>query len=336
MKRVMLYGGCHAQVMRDYFVAAYEDVEVDLVVNFHLIQSGDPFPASRLESCDALVYSPIENKGAYNTAALRDHCREIGKEAICFPWLEWHGYCPGASKGQFKSRHQWFYPDLIDLAKGFDDFDSFRNHIIEHFPGDEIIDHVLRLSSKWLAAAEDRHGMTVRLSDFVESYHRASRLFLISDHPSRMTYEHILRQIVDQLSLPFNEEALVEEPQWQCRTPIFPRVAQRLGLEFEDQMWADDMLMPNRMSDLDTYLRLYFHADSVILAPIHDDARLESGTSFTRALPVSVDTRILAVPLDTTEHEYQFLAIMAGAPIALAPLTTISIDANQWRRTWDQ
>ena len=132
----MLYGGCHAQVMRDYFVNAYDpsDVEVDLVVNFELIRSGEPFPAARLAKCDALVYSPIENKGAYNTAALKDQCRGAGKLDICFPWLEWHGYNPGATKGLFKSRHQWFYPDLIALAESFDEFESFRDYVIEHYP----------------------------------------------------------------------------------------------------------------------------------------------------------------------------------------------------------
>ena len=268
--KIMLYGGCHAQIMRDFFVSAYDtaEIEVDLLINFELIASGRPFPFGRLDACDVLIYSPIENKGAYNTSLVEAHCRTTDTQAICFPWLEWHGYCPGAVKGPFKSRHQWYYPDLLQIAADFDEFAAFFEHVVSSYPSDDVIDRTFLLSSEKLVAAEQRHDMQVRLSDCIEENYRSSRLFLISDHPSRVVYAHVLRQIMAILKLPFREDALVGEPQWQCRTPIFPRVAQRLGLAFDDREWADDLLLPGRLSGLETYLNLYFHGAGVVLAPM--------------------------------------------------------------------
>ena len=115
---VLLYGGCHALVLRNYLEGACPgEVACTLIVNFELIRSGAPFPYDALGGFDAVVYSPIENKGAYNTAHLDDACRRLGIPAIRYPWLEWHGYCPGAAKGAFAGRVQWFYPALAAAAE---------------------------------------------------------------------------------------------------------------------------------------------------------------------------------------------------------------------------
>ena len=341
MTKILLYGGCHAQILRDYLVATFDvsELEVDLLINFQLISSGKPFPFEKVAQCDVVVYSPVENRGAYNTVFLEDYCREHGKLAMCYPWIEWHGYCPGAVKGLFKSRHQWYYPDLLDIAKGFEDFASFRDYVVDRFPSDETIDTVFALTSERQAAAERRHDMAIRLSDFIDAHHRCSRLFFISDHPSRRVYLHALQQILDILGLVPRAAFTDGEPQGQCRTPIFPRVASRLKLEFDDTEWADDVLLPGRHATLEEYLRLYFHEDGVVLAPRLNADLVALSSPRSTAMPLSSATRVLAAPVERDQpagiDQFQYLATLAGPAIALDPQMRFSIESKLWRETWD-
>ena len=341
MTKILIYGGCHAQIFHDYLVGAFDprDLTVDLMINFQLIRSEKPFPFDRIDQCDVFIYSPIENRGAYNTTFLEKYCRERGKMALCYPWIEWHGYCPGAVKGLFKSRHQWYYPDLLTIAQGFDDFPSFRDYVGDHFPSDDTIDTVFALTSDRQAEAERRHDMSIRLSDYIDAHYRDSRLFFISDHPSRRVYLHALQQILDLLGLKPHTTFADGEPQGQCRTPIFPRVASRLRLDFDDTEWADDVLMPGRHATLEEYLRLYFYEDGVVLAPLLNADLVARSPSSSTAMPLNSATRVLAAPVERDEpagiDHFQYLATLAGPSIALDPQMRFSIESKLWRETWE-
>ena len=338
--KILLYGGCHALVLRDLFedVVDQNVVEISLLINFHLISSGQPFPYERLEWCDVLIYSPIENKGDYNTDLLLERCQAAQVQALCFPWMEWHGYCPGAFKGVFKGRFQWYYPKLAELAEQFDRFGSFVDYVFAHFPSDDVIDRSVARSSGKLASSEDRHNMPIRIADFIKASFRDSRLFLISDHPSLTLYLHVLGQIFDHLGLPRLREPSCVEPQWRWRTPIFPRVAERLGLRFTDTSWVDDELVPGCTSSIESYLSLYFHKDSVILGPLDAPESIFGTELLPQRTPVGRTTRIVASPLTKSDGrygEYVCLETLSGPEIALEPDTRFAIDTSQWRSTWD-
>ena len=320
---VLLYGGCHALVLRDYLEAACPgEIACTLIVNFELIRSGAPFPYDALRGFDAVVYSPIENKGAYNTSHLDDACRRLGLLAIRYPWLEWHGYCPGAAKGTFAGRVQWFYPALAAEAAGFaGSFEAFCDQVIACFPDDRTIDACLETSTAHLRAAEQRHDTSFSVCAHILAGYRAQQLFLVPDHPGRQLYGAVLLRILERLGMaPADAVRRLArlppgEPQGRWRTPIFPRVAQRLGLAFADGGWVDDEAVPGRAVDLRTYLRFYFHPGSTVLAPrgeVRDPA-----------------LRVLAQPL---EEGYLMLDVLAGA--AAGALPGCRVASAQWRAAW--
>lgn len=346
MKRILIYGGCHAQVIRNVLrrILPLEEFDLSLLINFQLIASGVPFPYAELHRYDAVIYSPIENHGNYNTLNLRAACAAAGCASICFPWPEWHGYCPGAQKGLFKGRHQWHYPQLLPLVEKFSNFENFYDNIVENFPDDPTIHKVFEASTAMLRAAEERHRTEVRISDFIAEQFQSSRLFLISDHPSLKIYEKIIAQILSALQLPSDVTLGSEEPQGDLRTPIFPRVARLLGLTFSDTEWVDIELLPNKAWDLRTYLRLYYYSDSVILGPL-ENARIFSRTvpgppleQPVAGLPTTPDTRLFARPEKANTCEarmnYELLEILDGPPIATGPSKQFSINPVEWRSTW--
>ncbi len=270
--KILLYGGCHAQVLRDYLQLAFSDeIDCSLIINFELIRSGAPFPAETLGRYDHVVFSPIENKGDYNTNHLVDLCRRLGIATICFPWMEWHGYCPGAVKGTFKNRFGWFYPSLVERASAFKgDLDDFHDEIVANFPDHETIDRVMDVSTAHLRAAEQRWDMPFSLADTILAEFKNSRLFLVSDHPSRFCYLQLLQSILEMAG--FDRSEILKrfatiplgEPQEHWRTPIFPRVARRLDLRFEDVTWRDDDVPSGSRPSLRDYLSLYHYRGSVV------------------------------------------------------------------------
>ena len=342
--RILLYGGCHAQVLRDYLRAAFPaDLDCTLIVNFELIRNGMPFPYESLQNYDFVIFSPIENKAEYNTDLLVAMCRRIGVPAICFPWLEWHGYCPGAAKGVFKHRFQWYYPGLIEKASVYRaTFDEFCDDVIATFPDDDAIDSCFASSTVHFRAAERRNEMSFSIAEFLLENFRKSRLFLVPDHPSGVCYQRVFSEVLRSMGTDPKEVAcriasvMGDEPQWRWRMPIMPRVARRLGLDFEDTTWFDDEIVPGQPFDLRTYLSLYFFSDSVVLGPRHSLGtilRSQAGDETT----VDATTRLLASPIrqaDAPREEYRLLQTLSGGNVPVSPQQSFVIDPAQWRSSW--
>lgn len=343
LRKLLIYGGCHALVMRDLLSTLFpNDVAVTLLVNFQMIQKGQPFPYDTLREFDCVFYSPIENKGDYNTTHVVAACQALGVDVFCFPWLEWHGYCPDAAKGYFKNRFQWRYVGLAAAASSFDSFDRFADWAMEAYPDDATIDATFASSIAVLRSAEERYAMPIRVSDFILDHHRHSRLFLISDHPSLMLYLHVVVQILELIGLDGAARCAQlasqqEEPQWRWRTPIFPRVAERLDLRFDDTCWVDDEVVPGCSLDLRTYLLLYYFGDSVILGPIEAASNSQVSTDG-GTCRVEPKTRLVAERLagcaDDARAEYRLIKVLSGCRMSIDRNHRFEIEKNQWRTAW--
>jgi hypothetical protein len=267
--RILFYGGCHAAIMQHHFKEfVRQPIETDCLVNFQLIASGREFPYEELPRYKSVVFSPIENKGEYNTDRLVEFCRKAGIQTVSYPWLEWHGYCPTAIKGDFQGHVEWFYPELLRRGPEFKTFPDFIEFVVSHYPSDQEIDEIVTKSSAFLVASEERNNVDVKISAFVRDEFQKSRLFVASDHPSTTLYLRVMQDLAKAMSLDFDREKgnLEEDGEWQseARTPIFPRVKARLGLEFDDPRWRFDARFPGATLSLEKYLRLYFHCDGEI------------------------------------------------------------------------
>lgn len=294
--KIFFYGGCHAIILNERFKQfVNEPIESDLLVNFLLIASGEPFPYSRLKDFDCVVYSPIENKGDYNTDKLTDYCASNAIKCISYPWLEWHGYCPGAVKGDFLNQTEWHYPELLKKRVEFTSFADFSEFAVKEFPDDHTIDSSMERSSAILSALEERNNTDVRISGFIRDNFQTSRLFNISDHPSNALYVHVMKEIARTLDLDFDDEraAGATDWQWQERTPIFPRVRERLGLEFGDPIWRSETKFPNVTVPLETYLQLYFHNDSEIATSKSATELIDDAPPNTHVQEVGAGSRFL-------------------------------------------
>ena len=260
--KLLVYGGCHALIIKRFIdeLGPPGRHEVDLLVNFQVIASGAPFPYERLRDYDAVVYSPVENRGSYNTSGLDAACAEAGVPAIRFPWLEWHGYAPTADKDGFWGHRGWFFPGLVALARDFDEPGAFIAHARRSFPSGEAVRDAVERSTARLVEGERRVGCEIRVSDFILDGFRDRRMFLIPDHPSLHLYRHLLEQLEDLLGtrLVASWPRDLPEPQPEARTPILPRVAAVTGLSFRDPSWRCET-QPLAAMDLEAFLALHFH-----------------------------------------------------------------------------
>ena len=258
--RILIYGGCHAEILRRLLKAhgSAQNLDVDVLINFQLIASGQPFPLADLPGYDLLIYSPIENHGRYSTRYLQDDLRTLGVPAICFPWLEWHGYAPNARKLALSPTLDWAFPDLFDKAAGFADFDLFVAHVLRDYPARAIVVENAQRSSAFIRDAEQRSSADIGVAGFIEQTHRSQRLFQTCDHPSRPLYAFVLREIAARAGLVLDHDAemLREEPQPEVVVPILPIVAEELKLEFVADPWRDDQVMQD--------IRAFLHQHYVV------------------------------------------------------------------------
>lgn len=261
--RLLIYGGCHALIIKRLIdeLGPPGRHRVDLLINFQVVASGEPFPYARIRDYDAVIYSPIRNKGDHNTVFLDAACLDAGVPAIRFPWLEWHGHAPGADKDRFWGHHGWFFPGLIDLSRAFWDLGSFSRHVRAEFPSEDGIRQVFAYSTRKLIDQEQRCGCEVRISDFILSGFRERRMFLIPDHPTVVLYRHVVEAIERLVGTRLVASWPADLPEFQPeeRTPILPRVAAATGLSFSDTSWRSET-QPLGAMDLDAFLALHFQA----------------------------------------------------------------------------
>lgn len=337
--KILFYGGCHAIIMRHRFNEfVRQPIEADCLVNFQLIASGRPFPYEELTRYDCIVFSPIENKGEYNTDGLVEYCLRAGIQTVSYPWLEWHGYCPTATKGDFLGHVQWFYPDLLRRSAEFGIFSDFVESVIDAFPDDRAIDDIKEKSSAHLAAMEERNKTDVRISPFIRNEFRKSRLFLISDHPSTTLYLRVMAELANAMDVDFDEERgnvedYAQQWQWEERTPIFPRVKERLGLQFDDPTWRSNSKFPGATLSLEKYLRLYFHYAGEI-ATSRNATFLMPRASAAHAQPVDAGVRFVVDRVAMSEARglqcVKIIANLEGEIIEPAGDHEFFINAEDW------
>lgn len=261
--RLLIYGGCHALILKRLVDELGDSprTRVDLLINYDLVASNQPFNYDMLKNYDALIYSPIQNKGIYNTSYLDEACASSGVQAIRFPWLEWHGYAMSADKGQFWGHHGWHFPDLIALGRDFEDEQSFARTAIHEFPSAQTIRHLFDVTTQRLAAQEIETDCHVRVSGFIGENFRRRRLFLTPDHPTAELYRCVVEQIEALLGRRLIPSWSPDMPELQPeeRTPILPRIAAETDLAFTDTSWRCETQPLGAMS-LDAFLALHFQA----------------------------------------------------------------------------
>ena len=267
--RVLFYGGCHAQVLRQMF-ATFAEGEHDYqqLTNFTLIAAGQPFPYDMLPGFEWVVFSPIVNQPGYETAMLPERCRDLGVRSISFPWLQWNGYFPGIVKGVSPfAADEWHYPHLIEQARRATSLQAFERRVYEGFrdaaEGEPDSAGWVRAAvtetSEHLERLERDCAVDLPISGFIAAWRYRVRLFLTPDHPSIALYRVIAADLARHLGIALDGSLAytAREPQAAPQTPILPSVHHHLGLPFTGGDYAGEVGGP---VNLRLYLRRLYDA----------------------------------------------------------------------------
>jgi Polysaccharide biosynthesis enzyme WcbI len=189
-----------------------------------------------------VAFSPIANRPGYETTRLLDACQQAGVLAVSFPWLEWRGYFPHAAKRPFLARPAWQYLALLQSAARAVDQSTYRAEVAGMFADREVVLEALKCTTSVLQVHEKMHNCIITISEFVLSNFRSARLFLTPDHPSKLLYNFVVRQLSERLDLLVDDAFYksVEEPQYGIKTPITPDVGRRLGLDLVDANYQNN------------------------------------------------------------------------------------------------
>lgn len=227
---VLFYGGCHAVALSRLFEAsAVGKHRFSSLQNFELINSGTPFPFDRLPQYDAVVYSPVRNKGEWNTSILKARCDEQGIRTVSFPWLQWNGYFPDVGDAE-RPPHLWTYRRLAQLAAEGAGIEALRQ--VAHDP--VALDPLGYREYAFTALAEHEGDLDFQIGGYVREHFQQHRLFWTPNHPSLKLYEYVGKQIAQRLEIPLNASARQQEPHADALT-ILPGVARALGLGFKGE-----------------------------------------------------------------------------------------------------
>jgi hypothetical protein len=263
---LLIYGGCHADVFRSIlqrYVTAPR-LSVEAIINFQIIRRGEPFPYDQLGRFDAVIYTPVANKGQWNTSHVVEACQRLGIRTFCLPWLEWRGTFPTAVKKSQTFLDGWHYPVLYEKAREFPSLDAFVEAACD---GDLLAEEAragLGATTGALRAQEEAHAADIRVSDLVLERYRQTRLFMTPDHPARALYWPLAEGIAKLLELRLDPSfaSASWEPQGQSRLPILPSVGRALGLEYTDSGFRQAGFSRGRRFTLRQYLAFYYHSNA--------------------------------------------------------------------------
>lgn len=265
--KVLLYGGCHAGVIKELLLRYCDEIsQCDIITNYVLIGAGMPFPYDRIHQYDAVIYSPILNKGEYNTAYLREYCLKANVLPICYPWLQWNGYHPEAKK---YPHVDWLYKFWSQPKSQLSSIESFVNlDIAEEMRDYDFLKNAI-VTTDHMREQEKFASSDVKIADFVIENYKNELLFLTPDHPAAVVYRELLSQIASVAGVKILEQCFSGFEQFHPEQllPIIPYIADRININFHQTSYKCAPALGHRYFDLlDLKKIIYFSADDIYIS----------------------------------------------------------------------
>ncbi len=276
--KILFYGGCHASAFRriaEQFSSGTH--QFDHLTNYSMIQRGEPFPFEFAAGFDLIIFSPIMNKGDWNTDRLETFCAKIGIPFIKFPWIQWEGYFPGMKKLNLGWHAGWWNVALKEEATKYENFDLFYQAVLE---GDVLANEAkdnLNKTTNTLRLREQESEVLISISDFITDNYQAERLMLTPDHASTSIYKHIFRQIEDIVGKVVDPGFYHTAMQIQhgLESPILPSVARALDLRFAGSDYRNIDFSGDALIILKDYLRLQYFAPRIARISANANTRIK-------------------------------------------------------------
>jgi hypothetical protein len=293
-----------------------KDVEsVAHLTNFRLIRDRIPVPYEDFKGFDWVIFNPILNKEAYNTAHLEAFLKANGVRFLKYPWLQWEGYFPKFEKAIFPWYTGWWPGNLDTLPGTGEDFDRFRGAI---FRGEALVEQAqehLDMTNRFLRRLEA--DVDLPISDYIQANYRQRRLFRTPDHPATPIYQYLVRMIESAIGCRVDESfhETAQEVQQGLQLPILPYVARALNLEFRSgDFEAVSLTGPNTIR-LGDWMNLHFYKEDISFATAKAGTRLIPAD---KAISAGVGTRLLLRRLSGGDRppyrRFEILGVIAGTP----------------------
>lgn len=266
--KILVYGGCHAQVISD-FLSLSPALEVATVVNYQIIQSQIPFPytSEELSSFDRFIYSPVLNKPGYNSSELFSSVSR--SSSFVYPWLQWNGYFPFTTKSTpFRKDYNWWWDkELAGLKQRCSSFSAFKEVAYSLSFLDP--SHILSSVERTTQMLHDREAdCDYKLSSIISRLGVRKRLFLTPDHPSSEVYASLLHDIADFLGITKTDrqKQIISSNsshtfQDDAFLPMLPCVAEALQVEFGLENRFDNRYLFGSPLDFDDFLCMHYIDD---------------------------------------------------------------------------
>lgn len=270
--KLIIYGGCHANHLAGFIKRlAKDEVEIETIINFRLIQSGEPFPLERLGSAYGFICSPVNNKPGYNTKEIVEHCRQNSIRTYTYPWLRFDGYFPLIKRVM----NGWRYMLTAEKGELFDDenLTSQRQKINEYLRRkltSEYIQSHIDESLDELKRREKAAKSDFKLSSYIQKSSSGKPLFFTPEHASNAVYEQIALSIINKFELDIkhipsnNHLSEIGEVQSLYRVPIFKQVAKYFDVSDENHLYYNSIVAPRTKIQRDNFLLTSLYQDSGI------------------------------------------------------------------------
>lgn len=326
--KALIYGGCHAGILANNLGQfAKGDHRFDSLRNYELIDRREPFPYDRLRDYDAVVYSPIRNKGEWNTSHLLERCAKLGLQVISYPWLQWNGYFTNVTKPTDLLPHVWCLEGLLDLLASDASVETLRQEVEagQRFSG------AAQAYSDYSFEELRRNeaDCDIQIAPFVAANFQRVRLFATPDHPTSALYAYVCREIAARLGIRISVPPTVPEPH-QDIFPILPAIGRALGLQFvsTNYMIEDTKIGPLSLDNYLARLRSDYRAVHQTTAPAQPT---RSGTELPFAPDLSTVKRDAPAVLHVV-HELDFGgAFKVDVPTTIEACSRAIVEAETGR-----
>ena len=271
--KLVIYGGCHSNHIASFIERlAQNDIEIETIINFQLIQSGAAFPLASIESADGFICSPVNNKPGYNTNKIIEYCIQKGVKFYIYPWLRFDGYFPLIKRVMSGWRYM-LITKQIDHLFDEEDLDSQRQKI-SHFLNDKLTSDYIQShfneSLNELVRREKAAKSDFNLSSIIQNSSSGKPLFFTPEHASNVVYEQIALSIINKFGLEANNISIknnptqIREVQSLYRVPIFKQVSKHLGISEENHLYYNSIVAPKIKIQREDFLLTSLYRDSGI------------------------------------------------------------------------
>lgn len=197
----------------------------------------------KISDCDMVISQPLlsDNFGYAAHGALKKQ----SIPTLFFPVAFFEGYFPTIV--HLKNFNQIEHKGVPMAQCGLPLFFYFNNYSLGqavneyylYLERDDIDFHKLcQKSIHGLKDREDKLGLDVRISSFIEEKYRTHKLMHSLNHPTNLFFFHIVNSILSLLGLgPVDERYICDEMLGGVQFPLFPNVKKSLQIEFDDEVF---------------------------------------------------------------------------------------------------